>query len=116
MKWDIQEFDGISYKDNKVLLKALEGLRSINVQIKDAKEKFARKRKTMDQLRTPSHRLITLNPSSIIEKANLEAPNVEGEGSGAIWVSNNIMLCALCSKVFPMKDVIMASCSCNYHL
>ena len=68
----------------------------------------------MEKLSTPSHCSITLKPSSFICKASLDDPKVDNDGDGPFWVENTITSCSLCSKGFPIKDVVMASCGYNY--
>ena len=114
LKQRIKELEGLNQEVNQGTLDALETLKVIKEKVKDSNAEIAKKRKIIQQLSTPSCRPITLNPNRIMVQVDMDK-DVHPSQSTDHQLDNYMKPCALCSKGFPHKDVILASCGCNYH-
>ena len=110
LKQQIKELEGLGQEVNQDTVDALETLKDIKEKVKNSNAEIAKKRKIIQQLRTPSCRPITLNPSRVMvhmDKDDHPPQSTDHQLDGYMKP------CALCSKGFPHKDVILAPCGCN---
>ena len=114
LKQQIQDLEGLCREDNQDTLDALENLKVIKEKVKDANTEIAKKRKILHELRTPSCRPISMNPSSFLLQNDMDN-DMDPQKSTDLILVGYIKPCALCTKGFPNKDVILAPCGCNYH-
>ena len=71
LKKQIQELEGVTREVNQDTLDALEKLRVIKEKTVDANAEIAKKKKIIEQLCTPSSCPITLNPSKIMGRVDM---------------------------------------------
>ena len=109
---EMSELEAFSRREDDTLQQAHEELRSLKVKIKKLRAKTSRARRSAKELLTPSRRPITLKPGCRL--ASLQQ-NMEGQGDSPLALDIYICPCVLCGHGFPAKDVVMASCGCNYH-
>ena len=114
LKQQIQDLESLCREDNQDTLDALENLRVIKEKVKDANAEIAKKRKILYELYTPSYRPISMNPSSFVLPKDMDN-DMDPQKSTDLMLVGYIKPCALCTKEFPNKDVILAPCGCNYH-
>ena len=93
----------------------MEKLRVIKEKIKDANVEIAEKNWIIDQLCTPSCHSIILNSNRIMVLVDKNKDIDPKQGIDELSIVGFLKPCALCTKGFPSKDVIMATCGCNYH-
>ena len=77
--------------------------------------KLPKKKKIIQQLHIPSYLPITVNPSKIMGQVDLNKDIDPQQGIDDLVVFGYIKPCALCTKGFSNKDIIMAPYGCNYH-
>ena len=111
----IDDIKGLSREENQETLDILEMVNILIEKIKGKKTEIARKVKIVRQLQTPSCRPITLNPSSIFSQVDADDVVPPQQRLEDLPLVGYIKPCALCTKAFPNKDVILAPCGCNYH-
>ena len=114
LKQRIKELEGLGQEVNQDTLDALETLKDIKEKVKNSNAEIAKKRKIIQQLRTPSCRPIFLNPSRVMVQVDMDKDDHPPQSIDH-QLDGYIKLCALYSKGFSHKDVILAPSGCNYH-
>ena len=112
----IDDIKGLSREENQETIDNLEMVNILTEKIEGKKSEIARKEKILRNLETPSCRPITLHPSSVFSKVDVDDVVPAQQGMEDLPLVGYIKPCALCTKAFPNKDVILAPCGCNYHL
>ena len=92
---------------NQDTLDALETLKDIKEKVKNSNAEIAKKKKIIQQLSTPSCRPITLNPSRVMVQVDMDKDDHPPQSTDH-QLDGYMKPCALCSKGFPHKDVILA--------
>ena len=99
----IQELDEINCRENSEVLNVLAAVKDVKKRVVDAKGRLGLIQYQIEVHSRTSTRPQSITPSPIL--ANLQEDDKD----------SCLKPCSLCGRGFPSRDIVMASCGCQYH-